>query len=220
MDSVSRAAQALKRGGFVVIHDGSRRENEADLVFPASSATPAKIRRLRRDAGGLVCLAVDSSTAKRLCLPFAFELLEKSGNPALAGMAGGKMAYGDVPSFSISVNHVSVFTGITDNDRAKTITEFARLVESKGGAREFARNFRSAGHVFLLIGRGIEMRKGHTELSLELARRSGAVPAVVMCEMLAGNGKAASRAAAMKYARRNGFPFIDGAELVGAPGKP
>ncbi|HQT45550.1 MAG TPA: 3,4-dihydroxy-2-butanone-4-phosphate synthase, partial [Candidatus Micrarchaeota archaeon] len=173
-----------------------------------------KVRRLRRDAGGLICLAVGGKEAKRLKLRFATDLLFESGSPVISKMAGGRMAYGDKPSFSISINHLSVFTGITDNDRAKTISEFGKLVARKGTAREFSKGFRAIGHVFLLIGSGLEKRRGHTELALELAVRAGAPQAVVVCEMLSGTGRAASRQAAIRYAGRNGFPFLDGKGLV------
>lgn len=210
MDSISSALSALKKGRFVMLHDGNGRENEADLLLLAEKATPAAVRQMRRDAGGLICLSIDAATAKRLSLPFATDILPKK----LAGMAKKRMAYGDMPAFSISINHLQTFTGITDNDRAKTISEFGRLVESMGGKKEFRRNFRAIGHVFLLIGRGLEKRKGHTELSLELARQAHTTPAVVLCEMLSDSGKAASRKEAAAYAKKNSIPFIEGKDLV------
>ena len=214
---IRKAALALRKGGFVVLHDGEGRENEADIIFLASCAAPEKIRLLRRDAGGLICLATDATSARRLRLPFATDLLLASKHPVISKMCRGRMAYGDMPAFSISINHLSTFTGITDIDRAKTIREFGRLVGRKGGSSEFAREFRAVGHVFLLVSRGLAKRRGHTELSIELARMAGAAPAVVLCEMLSDSGKAASRREAMEYARKRGFPFIEGRDLAPCP---
>jgi len=214
MNGIETAAQALLSGKFVVLHDGEGRENEADLLLLATHATPGKIRILRQDAGGLICLATDSLSAKRLALPFATDLLISSKHPVLSSMCKKRMAYGDMPAFSISINHLSTFTGITDTDRAKTIREFGRLVETGGGPAEFKSNFRAIGHVFLLIGRGLGERRGHTELSLHLAKIAGATPAVVLCEMLSNTGRAASRREAENYARKNGIPFIKGKDLV------
>lgn len=214
MTSLQTAFSAFKRGQFVILHDGKGRENEADFLLLAEKATPAKVRQLRKDAGGLICLATDSATAKRLSLPFACDMLSNSKFKLLAGMCKKRMAYGDMPAFSISINHLKTFTGITDNDRAKTITEFGKLVKRKGNAREFRKNFRAIGHVFLLVGRGLENRMGHTELSLELARQTKTTTAVVLCEMLSDSGKAASRDEARAYAKKNNIPFIEKKELV------
>ena len=215
MDSVRKAAISLKKGGFVVLHDGCGREDEADLLLLAECATPEKVRTLRKDAGGLICVATDSQTAGRLGLEFANELHANSKSRIIAKMGRKRMAYGDHPAFTISINHNSTFTGITDNDRAKTIREFGLLAKRKGNAGEFAANFRAIGHVFLLAGRGLENRKGHTELSVELAKRAGATPAVVLCEMLSDTGKAANKREAIAYAKKHSIPFIEGKDLMG-----
>jgi 3,4-dihydroxy 2-butanone 4-phosphate synthase len=129
-----------------------------------------------------------------------------------------KTAYGDRPAFAIPINHKRVYTGITDNDRALTIRSMAELAESgleQDAVRErFFSEFYSPGHIFLLIGRGIERRRGHTELSLELARRAGLSGAVVLCEML-GKGKALSKEKAKAYASEHGLVFIEGNEIAG-----
>ena len=214
MDSMARALSALKNGRFVILHDGDGRENEADILLLAEKATPAKVRLLRRDAGGLICLATDAVTAKRLSLPFATVILASSKNRLLSSMCKKRMAYGDMPAFSISINHLETFTGITDNDRAKTISEFGKLVKRKGGKKEFSKSFRSIGHVFLLISRGLGKRKGHTELSIALADLAGATSAVVLCEMLSSTGRAASKKEANAYAKRHNMPFIEGKEVI------
>lgn len=214
MYRLESAAKTLMSGGFVVLHDGNGRENEADLIFLAKFATPGKIRVLRKDAGGLICIATDRQSAKRLGLPFATDLMVSSKHPLVSKMCSRRMAYGDMPAFSISINHLSTFTGITDIDRAKTISEFGKLIDGRAGASAFARDFRAVGHVFLLIGRSLDERKGHTELSLHLAKMAGATPAVVLCEMLSDTGKAASKKEAKSYARKNKLPFIDGKDLV------
>jgi len=210
--SVETAQEQLKNGGMVVIYDGDEREGEADLCMHAKNAKPETIRTLRKDAGGLICLALSSEIAKRLELPFYTDILAASKHP-LAGMECKKAAYGDKPAFSIPVNHKKVYTGITDIDRSRTITRMSELAEDKGDIRSmFMEEFYSPGHVFLLIGRGIENRHGHTELTLELARRAGLSGAMVLCEML-GPGKALSKQEARKYAEKNKFAFLEGKDL-------
>jgi 3,4-dihydroxy 2-butanone 4-phosphate synthase len=216
MSGLEKAIAALKRGGMAVVYDGDEREGEADLILHAGSATPEAIETLRRDAGGLICLALDGNTASALGLPFYSDMLAASNLPA-AKMECTKTAYGDKPAFSLQVNSRGVFTGITDNDRSLTIRGISAIAgseETRAAKRgRFYREFYSPGHVFLLIGRGIENRRGHTELSLELARRAGLSGAMVLCEML-GSGKALSKHGAAEYARKRGLPFIEGRELL------
>lgn len=205
------AASALGKGGFIVVYDGDAREGEADLMFHPSFSTPEKIERLRKEAGGLICLAIGAEGAKELGFPFFTEMMRKAG---LEGISCRKTAYGDEPAFALPVNSKRVYTGITDNDRALTIREMERTVNLDSGLAkmEFEKNFYAPGHVFILVGRGLEKRKGHTELGLELAKKSGLSESIVMCEML-GKGKALAKKDAMEYAGKNGFPFIEGREI-------
>ncbi|MEM2137869.1 MAG: 3,4-dihydroxy-2-butanone-4-phosphate synthase [Candidatus Anstonellaceae archaeon] len=213
MGGLDSAIAALKKGEFVILHDGVGRENEADMVLLGEKITPEAVRKMRKDAGGLICVSLDSESAARLHLNFAVDLLAQTKNP-LADMGNKKMKYGDMPAFSVSINHLSTFTGITDNDRSTTIREFAKLVKGKGGVEEFRANFRAIGHVFLLVSRGLEKRRGHTELSVELAKRAGVTPVMVLCEMLSDTGNAMTKEEAQEYARKNGFVFLEGKELV------
>ncbi len=213
MGNIEKAAESLRKGNMVVIYDGDEREGEADLCIHAKYAKPARIETLRKDGGGLICLALEGKIAKELGLPFYTDMLGGSRLP-IAKMECTKTAYGDKPAFSIQVNHKKVYTGITDNDRSLTIRKISELV-GIGGKRMrdgFLAGFYSPGHVFLLIGRGIERRRGHTELTLELARRAGMDGTMVLCEML-GSGTALTKIKAKEYAKKNGFAFMEGKEL-------
>jgi 3,4-dihydroxy 2-butanone 4-phosphate synthase len=210
--SLENAIDCLREGGMVLIYDGDEREGEADMVFHASFASPERIERLRKDAGGLICLSIEPGIARRMALPFYTDILSGS-DLEIKEMECTKTAYKDKPAFSIPINHKGVFTGITDEDRALTIREMAKLAGKDGSLKEeLIRDFYSPGHIFLLIGRGIENRKGHTELTLELARRAGLSGMMVLCEML-GKGKALAKGKAREYAERNGFAFIEGSDL-------
>jgi 3,4-dihydroxy 2-butanone 4-phosphate synthase len=206
------AVEKLRSGSMVVIYDGDDREGEADLCIHAKNVKPEAIETLRKDAGGLICLSIDGELAKRLNLQFYTDILRKSGF-AIGKMECCKTAYKDKPAFAIAVNSKKVYTGITDNDRSLTITSIAELIEKDGEIHEeFVKDFYSPGHIFLLIGRGFENRKGHTELTLELARRAGLSGAMVLCEML-GSGKALSKDEAKAYAEKYGFGFCEGRDF-------
>ena len=206
--NIKIATNQLKKGSFVVLYDGDKREGEADLIFHANFSTPTKIMKLRKDAGGLICLATNQQIANMIGLPFFTDLLNKFKEIRI-----NRTAYGDKPAFSLPINHRNVYTGITDNDRSLTIKKFAKVVsENDGIKKDFKKNFYAPGHVFLLIGRSLNERRGHTELSLELAKLAKLPAAMVLCEML-GKGKALSKKKAMEYAKKHNFIFLEGKEI-------
>ncbi len=212
MGVIDDAVSELRKGRMVLIYDGDEREGEADMVLAARFADAKAIETLRKDAGGLICAAIGMDKAEGIGLPFFTDLLESSG-AAMSAISCRKTAYGDKPAFSLPVNHCQVFTGITDDDRALTMTKLDSLLR-EGRFADFRNEFYSPGHVFLLIGRGIERRKGHTELSLELGRRAGLDGAMVLCEML-GSGKALPKKDAAAYARKRGLVFLEGKDIAG-----
>ncbi len=209
--TLNKALLSLRHGKMIALYDAAKREGEADLVFHAKFATPKKIALLRKHAGGLICLATDKETAKKLKLPFFADFV-CAGNSPIKKMKCTKTAYGDKPAFSVPINHKQVYTGITDNDRALTIKKFSELVENGCRKKEFVNNFYTPGHVFLLVSRGIENRKGHTELSIELAKQGGLTPAMVLCEML-DIGNALSKEKVKKYCKKQGILFLEGSEI-------
>jgi 3,4-dihydroxy 2-butanone 4-phosphate synthase len=207
---VERALEAFRRGQPVCIHDAADREGETDLVYPAGAVTPDAVARLRNDAGGLVCVALSDTVAESFDLPFLQETLE---HPVAADH---DLAYDDRSSFSLTVNHRDTHTGITDEDRALTITTLADAAADTE-ATDFAGTFRSPGHVHLLRAAPdlLSDREGHTELGVALAEAADLPPAVVVCEMLDDEtGGALPPAAAQAYAARHDIPYVEGAALV------
>lgn len=205
---IESALNALKKGKPVLLYDSQGRENEVDYVVFAPYATPLAIRTMRKDCGGLICLALGGEIAKNLGLPYMSDLMMK-GSDTVKSMVPKRTAYGDKPAFSLSVNHRDTYTGITDNDRSLTITAFAKL----NSKEELAKNFYAPGHVHLLIAKDISQRRGHTELSVELAKRAGITQAMVLCEMMGDDGNALDVAGAKKYAEKNSLLFVDGGLL-------
>src|SRR5579883_2102476 len=104
---LEEALNSLRRGEFVLLHDGDSRENEVDMVVAADFITPEHIARMRRDAGGLICLSVDHAFAKEIGLRYMHDILSSSQgiDAGSKEMIIGKAPYGDRPSFSISINH-------------------------------------------------------------------------------------------------------------------
>mgnify|MGYP000530742840 CR=1 FL=1 len=214
--AVERALAAFRVGEPVLIHDFDDREGETDLVYPAGAVTPDAVSRMRNDGGGLICVALGDDVADALGLPFLADALD---HPAAAT---GDLGYDRRSSFSLTVNHRETFTGITDRDRALTITALADVADAVTGgvdydAEDFAAEFRTPGHVHLLRGAPdlLDDRRGHTELGLALAEAVDRPPAVVVCEMLDDEtGGALSPTTARAYAERHGFAFVEGQDLL------
>jgi 3,4-dihydroxy 2-butanone 4-phosphate synthase len=214
---INDALQALTRGEFILLYDFDDRERETDFAIRADAVTPAHIRQMRKDAGGLICTAVHPEAAKRLGLPFARDILRSCSLVE----KDGEIPYDpkNHSSFSLWVNHRDTFTGITDRDRSLTITAVAAQVRRSlnGGGHDFCTQFRTPGHVALLraADRLLDERYGQTELSVALAELAGITPAITICEMLDDDsGLALSKEDAINYARKHGLVFIEGKEVL------
>jgi len=219
--SLEEALSALRGGNFVLLHDGNSRENEVDMVVAADFITPEHIARMRRDAGGLICLSINYPFAKSLGLNYMHDVLSNSNNidPESKKMIIGTAPYGDRPSFSISINHQNTYTGVTDRDRALTISEIANLYKNpvKNKKAIFNSNFKTPGHVHLLIASEglLSNRLGHTEMSVYLTNLAGLSPAAAICEMLDSETYGAlSIEKAKIYSKQNNIPYFDVSELI------
>ncbi|GAB6879697.1 3,4-dihydroxy-2-butanone-4-phosphate synthase [Halorubrum gandharaense] len=216
--AVDAALAAFATGDPVCVHDFADREGETDIIYPAEAVDPDAVAHMRNDAGGLICVAVDDQVGDAFELPFLADVLD---HPAV----DDNPEYDDRSSFSLPVNHRDTFTGITDADRALTITELAEAAAAVAadpgayGPEEFAAEFRAPGHVHVLRGAagGLDDRVGHTELGLALAEAVDAAPAAVVCEMLDDEtSDALAPADAAAYAERRGIPYVEGSALVEA----
>ena len=222
---MERALSALARGDFVLVYDSDKRERETDLVTASEFVTFEAIRRLRRDGGGLICTTVPAAAWTRLGLPFLADLFHESRprHPLLAELVPDDIPYDTKSAFSITINHRKTFTGVTDRDRALTISTFARMVrealEFRGPdgelRRAFGQQFRAPGHVALLNASDglLSARSGHTEMATALVQAAGLIPSATICEMMGEDGRALAKDLALAYGRANGFVFLEGAQV-------
>jgi 3,4-dihydroxy 2-butanone 4-phosphate synthase len=209
--AVDRAITAFRAGEPILVHDHEDREGETDLFYPAKSVTPTDVARLRNDAGGLVCVALGHNVAEAWDLPF---LGDEVSHPAAGDEHRG---YDDRSSFSLTVNHRDTHTGITDEDRALTLSELGTLATAPERVA-FADVFQVPGHVHLLRAarNDLDDRHGHTELAVALARAAGQPPAAVVCEMLDDStGEALSPEAARAYGNKHDIPYVEGTDIIG-----
>ncbi|HET6590077.1 MAG: 3,4-dihydroxy-2-butanone-4-phosphate synthase [Candidatus Nitrosocosmicus sp.] len=229
MTRIYEAVTSLRNGNFVLIHDDDNREDEVDLVISSNSITPEHIAIMRKNAGGLICTAISKELSAKLGLPYLYDVLSIFGNAnrTIAQINQNSSPYGDKPSFSITINHNNTYTGITDNDRALTISSLANICSEltattdtniqKRILEKFHNSFRTPGHVPILIAsKGLlNERKGHTEMSIFLTKIANITNITTICEMLDPyNHKALSYKDAVEYAKNNNLVIIEAKELI------
>jgi 3,4-dihydroxy 2-butanone 4-phosphate synthase len=227
LSKISEAVTALRNGDFVLIHDDKNREDEIDMVVSAENISPRHISVMRRDAGGLICTAISRDLSIKLGLPYMYDILKIFGksNRSISLITKDISPYGDKPSFSITLNHVNTFTGITDYDRALTISSLSQICkelndevkDNNSILKEFQNSFMTPGHVPILIAsKGLlNERAGHTELSIFLTKIANITNIATICEMLDPvNYKALSYADACKYAQDNNIVMLDSKDLM------
>jgi 3,4-dihydroxy 2-butanone 4-phosphate synthase len=224
--SLGPAATALAAGEPVLIFDAADREGETDLVVLSERATPELVRLLRRDAGGWICTAISEELRERLGLPFYAELLGAAERdyPILGPLRREELRYDRRSPFGVHLHHRATYTGIPDNDRARAIRAVGELardapqLSDEALRARFTAEFSSPGHLPVIYAapRLLSERKGHTELSVSLARMAGLSESVTVCEMLGDSGGARVPEAARAYAEEHGWPFLEGRTIVEA----
>ncbi len=224
-NNIEKALEALRQGQFVLVYDADGREGETDFIIGAQFVTPESIHIMRRDGGGLIILIVNHDTKTKLGLPFLSDLFYKEGGrwPVLKELIPHDIPYDTKSSFSVTINHRKTFTGITDKDRALTISEFAKLAEEiveltpVKAQRLFGNRFRAPGHIPLCNSseQPLKNRYGHTELGCALMFMAGLTPIAAGCEMM-DTMNALPKEEAIKYAEDHNLVFLEGKEIVEA----
>jgi len=194
LDTVEQAIADIAAGRAIVVVDDASRENEGDIVFAASKATPELLAFTIRYARGLICVPMVGADLDRLQVPPM-----TSDNQEHMGTA-----------FTISVDaRDGITTGISAADRARTIRV---LVDSATEPYEIVR----PGHVFPLryAEGGVLRRAGHTEAAVDLARLAGLTAAGVVAEIFNDDGTMARRPQLRAFADEHGLTLISIAQLI------
>lgn len=195
-DSIDAALADLKAGRVIVVVDDENRENEGDLICAAQFATPDMINFMAVEARGLICLAMTGDRLDELDLPLMVSTLTDTNQTA----------------FTVSIDagpHLGVSTGISAEDRARTI----QVTLNPATKPE---ELRRPGHIFPIRARagGVLKRAGHTEAAVDLARLAGLYPAGVICEIQNSDGSMARLNQLVKYAQNHNLKIISIADLI------
>ncbi len=194
VDSIEDAIVDIRAGKMVIVLDDEDRENEGDLVMAAQMVTPEAINFMRKEAGGLICVAIIGKRLDELQIP-----LMVSENTALHETAF---------TVSIEARHRTT-TGISAQDRAATI---AAMLDPNAKPADFLR----PGHTFPLRARdgGVLVRAGQTEASVDLARLAGLYPAGVIVEIMAEDGTMMRLPQLREFAKRHGIRLVTVKDLI------
>ena len=225
------ASEAFANGKPVMVFDSDFRECETDLLWPAAAATPAIMRRLRQDCGGLLFLAVGDDIGEKFGLPWLQDLHTHPAlveeNPVLGALITDDLQYDTRSAFTLSLNHRDTYTGITDHDRALTTRRFGELAQEMKDSSAIdamaalGKEFRTPGHIPLCreAPGGLKTRQGHTELAVAIARLAELMPCTIGAEMLQPDGdRALSVEDARAYAAKHQIPMLTGEDIMKAFG--
>ena len=188
------AIAAIKAGQGVLIVDDEDRENEGDLIYAAETITPQQMALLIRECSGIVCLCLTDEKADALQLePMVKNNTNKNGT-----------------AFTVTIEAArGVTTGVSASDRVTTI----RAAVAPDAKPE---DLNRPGHIFPLRARpgGVLERRGHTEVTCDLARLAGLTPAGVLCELTNEDGTMARLPEVATFARKHGMPLATGEDIV------
>jgi 3,4-dihydroxy 2-butanone 4-phosphate synthase / GTP cyclohydrolase II len=191
--TIDSAVEAIRRGKVVIVVDAEDRENEGDFVAAAEKVGPEIVNFMITHGRGQLCMPLLPEVCERLKIPLMVE-----SNTAPLGT-----------SFTVPVDHRTAKTGITAQERAKTIRS---ILDPTSKPTDFVR----PGHLFPLVAKegGVLRRAGHTEAAVDLARMAGLAPAGVLCEILDEVGNRANRKLLFELARQHDLEIISIEELI------
>ncbi len=193
--SMDSLLKELREGRPVVMVDDEHRENEGDLIIPASKVSAELIAFTIRYTGGVICLAMPNALADHLRLP---PMVEHNSAPRQT-------------AYTVSIEaKCGVGSGISAKDRATTI-----LTTVKPGVS--ADDLVRPGHVFPLRARdgGVLRRAGHTEAAVDLCRLAGLPPVGAISELMHDDGTMMRLPAILSFAREHGLKVGSIADLIG-----
>lgn len=192
--TVEQALAELRAGRPVLVADSEDRENEADVVLAAQTATTEWVAWTIRHSSGYLCAPMTAARADALDLPL---MVPHSQDPRRT-------------AYTVTVDAAEgITTGISAADRTRTIQV---LADPSATAADLIR----PGHVLPLraIPGGVLHRAGHTEAAVDLCRLAGLEEVAAIAELVHDDGSMMRLPAAIELAERDGLVVITIAQLI------
>jgi len=177
----------FSKGEMIILVDDEERENEGDLVISSRNLTADHINFMITYGKGLVCAPISSTIAQKLQLP----LMEGVNNEM-------QTPY----TYSVDLKEGGVTTGISAEDRFKTIKGLANSESSRS-------SFNIPGHIFPLqaMDGGVLRRAGHTEAAVDLCKLANHDEVAVICEIINEDGTMARLEDLLKFSKEHNLPI-------------
>ena len=180
---INKIIQDARRGKMFVLVDDESRENEGDLIIPASKVSSKSINFMAKYGRGLICLALTNDQVNKLNLP-----LMSPSNKSRTKTA-----------FTVSIEaKKGVTTGISAHDRAHTVKT---AIKKNASSKDIV----SPGHVFPIVSKdgGVLVRAGHTEASVDVSKLSKSGSSAVICEIMNDDGSMAKGKQLVNFTKRH-----------------
>ncbi|OZB13937.1 MAG: 3,4-dihydroxy-2-butanone-4-phosphate synthase [Hyphomonas sp. 34-62-18] len=194
ISSIEEIIEDARNGRMFILVDAEDRENEGDLIIPATFATPEAVNFMAKHGRGLICLAMTQERAHTLEL----DMMTRNNRESMG------------TAFTVSIEaKEGVTTGISAHDRARTI---AVAIDPTKDHDDIV----TPGHIFPLIAKegGTLVRAGHTEAAVDISRMAGLFPAGVICEIMNDDGTMARLPELIAFAQLHNLKIGTIADLI------
>ena len=181
--SIENIIKIAKKGEMYILVDDENRENEGDLVIPATNVSQKNINFMAMYGRGLICLSLTNKQAKKLNLSLMSSINLSRNQTA----------------FTVSIEaKKGVTTGISARDRSITIRTAIKSSVKKN-------DIVSPGHIFPIISKegGVLVRAGHTEASVDISKLAKKNPSAVICEIMNDRGVMAKGSELFNFAKKH-----------------
>jgi 3,4-dihydroxy 2-butanone 4-phosphate synthase/GTP cyclohydrolase II len=195
LNKISEAISDIKKGKIIIVVDDENRENEGDFICAAEKVTPELVNFMITHGRGLVCAPLNENRCYDLNLD---KMVSNNTDPLETAF-----------TVSVDLKGNGVTTGISANDRSKTIKA---LVDNDTQPHNLSR----PGHIFPLIAKegGVLRRTGHTEAAIDFSRLAGLKPAGVIVEIINDDGSMARLPELVKIAKKFDLKIVSIENLV------
>jgi len=187
-ERIANAIKSLQNGKGILLVDDENRENEGDIIFPASTITTPDMALLIRECSGIICLCITQEKANELALtPMVLDNTAKFQT-----------------AFTVTIEaKEGVTTGVSAADRVQTI-KTAVNPDAKPS------DLNRPGHVFPLIAKanGVMERRGHTEGSIDLVRLANLGNEAVLCELTNPDGTMSKLPEIIEFAEKHNMTVL------------
>tara|TARA_R110000868_G_scaffold342619_1_gene603485 strand:- start:3607 stop:4767 length:1161 start_codon:yes stop_codon:yes gene_type:complete len=195
LNTIHDAIEDIRNGKVIIVVDDENRENEGDFLAAAEKVTPQMINFMATHGRGLICAPLTETRCKELELNM---MVRNNTDPLETAF-----------TVSVDLRGNGVTTGISANDRAKTVKA---LINDHTKPFELAR----PGHIFPLVAKegGVLRRTGHTEAAIDFARLAGLEPAGVIVEIMNEDGSMARLPELIEVAKKLDLKIVSIEDLV------